>query len=471
VLIADGRYYERVSYFGKAITVSSEYILDQDTSHILNTIIDGDTTVLGVSDTGCVVHFRNGEDSSSVLIGITITNGIGWDFEKGFTMSGSGGGIYCEDASPLLQNCRIEGNSSALGGGAYFRRSRSVIVECEFENNTADAGGGVLVSDSGVVISRSSFRNNTAGDASGGAMTSSSDGPGNETLVSDCIFEGNHAWDGGAISGGASSAMVIERCVFLENSADNNGGAIRHYVGSLRIVNSVFLNNSAERGGALHIGYTSATVATSIFAGNLAASFGGALFGCPDTLINCSFVANRAPNGSGLYNVDESDLIKNCIFAGNLGGEPIWCPSEESNLDISCTNICANEAGDWLGCLAALAEINGNFSADPQFCDPPNTDYHLRPYSPCAPANNDCGVLIGALPVGCSFECGDFDGDGSQNISDAVYLLQYIFGQGPPPLDVSGGDINCNGKINISDIVYLIYYIFYGGPEPCAECE
>jgi hypothetical protein len=32
------------------------------------------------------------------------------------------------------------------------------------------------------------------------------------------------------------------------------------------------------------------------------------------------------------------------------------------------------------------------------------------------------------------------------------------------------GDADCNGIVNISDAVYLISYIFGGGPEPCADC-
>lgn len=33
------------------------------------------------------------------------------------------------------------------------------------------------------------------------------------------------------------------------------------------------------------------------------------------------------------------------------------------------------------------------------------------------------------------------------------------------------GDVNCDSEIDISDAVYLIAYIFSGGPEPCAECK
>jgi hypothetical protein len=66
--------------------------------------------------------------------------------------------------------------------------------------------------------------------------------------------------------------------------------------------------------------------------------------------------------------------------------------------------------------------------------------------------------------------CGDADGNRLVNVSDAVYLLAYIFGSGLPPDPLMAGDVNCDEIVNISDAVYLIAYIFAGGPEPCADC-
>ncbi len=63
--------------------------------------------------------------------------------------------------------------------------------------------------------------------------------------------------------------------------------------------------------------------------------------------------------------------------------------------------------------------------------------------------------------------CGDANSDDNTNISDAVYLIAYIFAGGPAPEPLSAGDINCDGAANISDAVYLITYIFAGGSPPC----
>ncbi len=71
--------------------------------------------------------------------------------------------------------------------------------------------------------------------------------------------------------------------------------------------------------------------------------------------------------------------------------------------------------------------------------------------------------------------CGDSDGNRTINISDAVYLIAYIFSHGtaPGPCECSGtgsglGDADGNGTVNISDAVFLIAYIFaHGDPPQC----
>lgn len=68
------------------------------------------------------------------------------------------------------------------------------------------------------------------------------------------------------------------------------------------------------------------------------------------------------------------------------------------------------------------------------------------------------------------YTCGDANADDIVNISDAVYIITYIFGGGPEPMPYLAGDVNCDEIVNISDAVYLIAYIFGGGPEPCADC-
>ena len=71
----------------------------------------------------------------------------------------------------------------------------------------------------------------------------------------------------------------------------------------------------------------------------------------------------------------------------------------------------------------------------------------------------------------CDYVCGDANSDGSVDISDAVYLISYIFGGGPAPVPLIAGDANCDLAVDISDAVYLIGYIFGGGAPPCTGCK
>ncbi|MCX6832366.1 MAG: dockerin type I repeat-containing protein [candidate division Zixibacteria bacterium] len=65
---------------------------------------------------------------------------------------------------------------------------------------------------------------------------------------------------------------------------------------------------------------------------------------------------------------------------------------------------------------------------------------------------------------------GDANDDGNIDISDAVFLISYIFSGGLAPDPLAAGDANCDGGVDISDAVFLISYIFSGGLAPCGGC-
>ena len=57
------------------------------------------------------------------------------------------------------------------------------------------------------------------------------------------------------------------------------------------------------------------------------------------------------------------------------------------------------------------------------------------------------------------------------DISDLVYLVDYMFVGGPEPDPLWVADIDdCMGAIDISDLVYLVDFMFLDGPAPCANC-
>ena len=76
-------------------------------------------------------------------------------------------------------------------------------------------------------------------------------------------------------------------------------------------------------------------------------------------------------------------------------------------------------------------------------------------------------LLIPSVSQACQGMCGDTNADGKVNVSDAVYLINYTFGGGPPPQPVLAcGDVNTDAKVSTSDTVYIISFVFGGGHPP-----
>jgi len=64
---------------------------------------------------------------------------------------------------------------------------------------------------------------------------------------------------------------------------------------------------------------------------------------------------------------------------------------------------------------------------------------------------------------------GDADRSGGIDITDAVYIINYIFLDGAQPDPMMCGDANCDELVNLVDVIYLVNYIFRGGEPPCQE--
>ena len=79
--------------------------------------------------------------------------------------------------------------------------------------------------------------------------------------------------------------------------------------------------------------------------------------------------------------------------------------------------------------------------------------------------NNDNGAHC--ISYYSAAECGDAAYDGKVNVSDAVYIINYVFSGGSAPEPLSIGDVNCDGNSNVSDAVYIINFVFNAGSPPC----
>jgi Zn-dependent M28 family amino/carboxypeptidase len=81
----------------------------------------------------------------------------------------------------------------------------------------------------------------------------------------------------------------------------------------------------------------------------------------------------------------------------------------------------------------------------------------------------DLATLI-TVAKSIGYKIGDPNTDGVIDVADIVFILNYLFVNGPPPDPLATGDVNCDGEVMVDDLVFLINYLFAGGPPPPSSC-
>ena len=82
--------------------------------------------------------------------------------------------------------------------------------------------------------------------------------------------------------------------------------------------------------------------------------------------------------------------------------------------------------------------------------------------------DGDCG---GDPPDGNQFRRGDADGSGQINITDGIFILNFLFLGGPDPACADAADADDSAAINITDGIFVLNFLFLGGPDPAAPFE
>jgi len=338
VLVAEGTYYEQISFMGKAITVASNYIIDGDAGHIYNTVLDGSQLPAGNSS---VVLFVSGEDTSSVINGFTIQNGTG-TLDETFMR---GGGVYIESSGAKIVNNRIIQNTIDVtaypenynaGGSAIATNPDSYENWVVLENNTIDNnhvitdyldGGSVVYSCihtrmAGNIITNNSVSITGPGIAFGAVMIQSVNDINPPFYYSKFIafnnvikyntatserqtygagmwcyaVEGNiigndisenetitqyPTWGGAGLFVNNPRSMIIDGNQFSANVASQRGGALQLLSGNNSaepavIQNNTFTGNNASEGGAIFTN-KQVVIRNNLFEGNTSVAEGGAL--------------------------------------------------------------------------------------------------------------------------------------------------------------------------------------------------
>jgi parallel beta-helix repeat protein len=332
VLVGPGTYTENINFNGMAITVESELGPD-------STIIDGSNP--SHPDSGSVVLFANGEDTTSVLQGFTITNGSGTNFTGVGTI---GGGILCfGSSSPTIAGNRITVNEAFWGGGGIASIYSSPVIDSNtIDNNVVDSvGGGIFIYyNSDATIINNSIKFNTTVYGGGICVTAAGAAPkimNNEIAENTAIGSGGFG-SGGGVAVGSSAAPYYHVNNIRNNTANYGGGGVYCYSNSTPLfVGDTITQNNAPN-GAIRCRYNPAPSfrLCNISANNAS---GASILECTLTFDSCTISNNYyygiqcaggvdavinwcniyGHSGYGIYNGYASDTIN---AENNWWGDP-----------------------------------------------------------------------------------------------------------------------------------------------------
>jgi hypothetical protein len=214
------------------------------------------------------------------------------------------------------------------------------------------------------------------------------------------------------------------------------------------------------------------SVSNSIFAGNGLAGMGGVSFaGNMAYVKNCTFIGNT----DGLACILDLPLarapratvrVENSIMAFNTNRG--YACGGYVNPGVKCSDAFGNGGKNWntFNSVPPGGDSLGNMSLDPLFCDRAVGNLSLMNSSPCAAANNSCGLLIGAVDVGCVC-CqgvrGNVNLTGLVDLADLSALVNYLTGGGYVLPCEEEANVNGIGIVDLADLAGLIDYLSGGG--------
>jgi hypothetical protein len=237
-----------------------------------------------------------------------------------------GGGIYnsANNAGMGITNTLFMSNTGTFGGGiANLQPGWLTMQNSQLEGNNAASYGGAIYNQSVLTLTGSTLKYNVSVDG-GGAIQNYAQG-----YVADSTFVSNTAGTtGGALNVSVGTA-VITNSSFLSNVAMFHGGAINNHTGAtLSIFGSTFTANQANggfgNGGAVTNDASIMSITQSIFDGNSASSFGGAIEGNgPMAAWDNIFTNNGSGDSGGAFSISAAGttvFITDTLFEGNLAG-------------------------------------------------------------------------------------------------------------------------------------------------------
>lgn len=297
------------------------------------------TTING-NQSGSVIEIKD-NGSGSIIEGFTIINGY----------SQNGGGIFCEDTSPIIKNNIIENNSAVDGGGIQCRNSDpQIMCKPTIENNTiamnisSNRGAGICcwhLEHTTTVIKNNHIYDNTSSTSGGGIFIRGGPQSTIDTIfIQENIISSNSSTnDGGGIYIEETGFYKIENNTIIYNSSNSgNGGGICQIGGlglwykyDVRILKNTIGENIASNGGGIFIaGKGTSIISDNNIYNNMAQyGSGGGIsctnkpsedFGC-DIIDQNNIYENSAVNGAGIYSTNYQIRIRSNMVYKNTASQ------------------------------------------------------------------------------------------------------------------------------------------------------
>ena len=181
---------------------------------------------------------------------------------------------------------------------AYMESEGSSFRNITFENFAANDHPETKVNN-----------NNIDNIGLGGAIAFSIYNKIESTAVSNCVFRGNVARGGGAIS-----RVWATDCLFTNNAAYWGGGAVY----SSRMTRCLCVNNKTFSGGIGGAVCWPNRLTECTFIGNVSGDSAGAVTGDGSMIVeDCTFRDNSAGSDGGAMTLRQKTTVSRCVFAGN----------------------------------------------------------------------------------------------------------------------------------------------------------
>lgn len=431
-------------------------------------------------------------------------------FESNSALS-DGGAVRSRDSSHnAFVNCVFWGNSASRHGGAIvLEASDPLVVNCTIVNNTAGGLGGGIRSGFALGASPRVFNSilwgNSDVDGDGAAAQFLGEGllehcdiegglPGTGNIDSDPLFVAPEIGDlrlrcGSPCLDAGSDASVPADVMDLDGDGDtfeaipwDIDGYSRQVDGALTA--SAIVDLGACELQAVELQASSAadascapgSVCLALEASAPVEAISLGLAHDPDQVRPEAFLASPVWGGGSPEFVDVNleatgdpegcpdDVGVTIVLVGNLGDPGASALTPGIRWEFGSVRYAA-AAGEFGSSVLRLSDcLVSHPGSPPLACTVSSRGLAL----PCV-ERIDGDVAV----VGRPFRRGLCNADGQLDLSDPVFLLQYLFtgGSSPGCLDACDGDDS--GSLDLTDAVYGLNYLFRGGsppPPPFVEC-